>query len=114
MTTKDEFIARADSLKGAYIDYGRCLYQMALQNDLLDDVYNYMIDKAKDVNELDWYVYDLMGKPKPQLVIIDDETGEDCTEECIKKYREISAAHSRDNIQEYTKQDMKDYYSMAN
>ena len=114
MTTQNEFIAKADSLEGAYTDYGRCLYQMALQNNLLDDVYNYMANKAKDVNELDWYVYDLMGRPKPQLVIIDDDTGKDCTEECIKKFRESSVSYDRDNIKAHISQDTKEYYSMAN
>ena len=107
-------MGKVQELNNFYTDSDIALYTYARNHNCINEAYEYMCEGERTVGQVIEYIYDRTGRPNPQLVIIDDETGEDCTEECIKKYREISAAHSRNNIQEYTKQDMKDYYSMAN
>ena len=66
---KESFISTAMNLDGSYYDYGRCLYSMSLQNNILEQVNDYMINYAKDVNDLDWFVYDLLGRPEPYIVV---------------------------------------------
>ena len=70
---KNKFISLAMALEGSYFDYGRCLYAMATQNNILDEVYDYMINHAKDVNDLDWHVYKLLGEPEPYVVVDNNE-----------------------------------------
>ena len=69
MIDRTKFINTADALTGSYEDYGRCVYSISYQNNILDEVYDFMTNNAKDVNDLDWHVYKLLGEPEPYVVV---------------------------------------------
>ena len=63
MISKQKFIGLAQSLDGSYYDYGRCLYIIAHANGLDEEIFNYMVETATSVNEVDEKVYRLLGEP---------------------------------------------------
>ena len=44
---------------------------MSLQNNILEEVNDYMVNYPKNVNNLDWHVYDPQGRPEPYIVVDD-------------------------------------------
>ena len=71
MANKQKFICVAQSLDGSYYDYGRCLYIITHANGIDDEVFDYMVNIACDVNEVDRKVYELLGKPDPLPIVPD-------------------------------------------
>ena len=81
MVNKEKFITKAYELDGSYVNYGDCLYSCCKDEGILEETYDYMVNQAKDVNDVDEKVYVLMGSPKPDLIIVN----EDGTETLIKQ-----------------------------
>ena len=74
MIDKEQFIDKVLSLEGSYFDYGRCLYLMAKQNGILDEVADFAFHKAKSSYDLDEKVYELMGHPDPLPIVAAKES----------------------------------------
>ena len=71
MVSKQKFIDLAQNLDGSYYDYGRCLYIIAHANGLDEEIFDYMVNVANDVNEVDKKVYELLSKPDPLSIVPD-------------------------------------------
>ena len=71
MVNKQKFIGLAQSLDGSYYDYGRCLYIITHANGLDEEIFNYMVNVANDVSEVDRKVYELLGEPEPLKIVPD-------------------------------------------
>ena len=75
---KELFINAAQSLEGSYDDYGLCLYTIAKQSGVVNDVYEYMTTQAKNSDDLDEAFYEFLGRPNPQITIIDKLPEKEC------------------------------------
>ena len=69
MIDKNDFVQKAQSLPNSYKDYGCCVYSIAYKNNIIAEVYDYIQNKAKSVDDLDMYMYKLLGNPQPYTVI---------------------------------------------
>ena len=82
--TKNEFIKVAQKLGNFYNGSDIALFAYARDCNCIEETYNFMCENKKTVGQVTEYIYDKAGRPNPQLVIINHETGEDCTKEYIK------------------------------
>lgn len=73
MVDREEFINIAQNLDGSYTDYGRCVYSIAYNHNLLNEVFNYMTNKAKNTDDLDLFLFNHVYNPMP-FCIVDDIT----------------------------------------
>lgn len=69
--SKQKFIDCAQSLDGAYYDYGRCLYIITHASGIDEQVFIFMVNEAHNVNEVDKKVYELLGEPSPLPIVSD-------------------------------------------
>ena len=66
----------AEALENCYAGYGRALYALAKNHDCVDEVYEYLSSAARGTGDVNEYVYELMGSPRPaELEIAGTDVG---------------------------------------